>query len=211
MRLLLTSFEPYDDWEQNSSWEVMSEYLRVYGANASLVTRRYPVDLVELKKRLDRDLATGFDAVLHLGQRPGASQVSLEAVAINVAGITTAPGEEYGPLLANGPVGYRTQFPLGSWLGLLHQSAIPSHISYHAGTYLCNAIMYLSHHWYTQHRRHGEEPLVGFVHLPLTSQQVLGSGKSLASMPSSQMVHAVALIVGEILAVSKYPTRTVTT
>jgi len=211
MRLLLTAFEPYDDWEQNSSWDVMTEYLRTHGANSSLVTRRYPVDLLELKKRLDRDLATGFDAVLHLGQRPGASQISLEAIAINVAGMTTAPGEEYGPLLANGPVAYRTQYPLGSWLSMLHQSAIPSHISYHAGTYLCNAVMYLSHHWYAQHRRHAEEPLVGFLHLPLTTQQVLASGKSLASMPTSQMVEAVALVVSEILSVSKYPTRTFTT
>jgi len=208
MRLLLTAFEPYEDWQQNSSWEVMTEYLRVHGASPSLVTRRYPVDLMELKKRLDRDLATGFDAVLHLGQRPGASQVSLEAIAINVAGMTTAPGEEYGPLLANGPIAYRTQFPLGSWLALLHQSAVPAHISYHAGTYLCNAVMYLSHHWYTQHRRHGEEPLVGFIHLPLTTQQVPGSGKSLASMPTSRMVDAVSLVVNEILSVAKYPTRT---
>jgi pyroglutamyl-peptidase len=141
---------------------------------------------------LEVDLARGFDSIIHLGQAPGISQIHLEAIAINVAGVTEAEGADFGDLVVGGPVGYRSKFPLGIWASYLRQSGIPARVSYHAGTYLCNAALYLSHHWLETHGKTGR---VAFIHLPLSDQQVRESGRSLASMPLDTMVKAVGLLL----------------
>ena len=192
MRVLLTAFEPYDSWDLNSSWEALVAFLHHRGLPSGVITRRYPVDLVELQRRLEKDLATGFDAVLHLGQAPGISRVQLEAIAVNVAGMTEATGDFFGPLVPNAPVAYRTTFPLDRWNLELRSSGIPSSVSFHAGTYLCNAALFLTHHWHAVHRRACS---IGFVHLPLTPEQVLRSRRDLPSMPREQSAEAIGRLV----------------
>ncbi len=192
MRILLTAFEPYDQWSSNSSWETIVELLRVRGTIPNVITRRYPVSLTRFQERLEVDLSRGFDSIIHLGQAPGISQIHLEAIAINVAGVTEAEGADFGDLVVGGPVGYRSKFPLGAWASYLRQSGIPARVSYHAGTYLCNAALYLSHHWLETHGKTGR---VAFIHLPLSDQQVRESGRSLASMPLDTMVKAVGLLL----------------
>jgi len=193
---LLSAFEPYDVWEQNSSWEALVTYLHGRGTVPGVTTRRYPVDLEKLQIRLEKDLELGFDAILHLGQAPGISRVQLEAIALNVAGMTEAAGDFFGPLVADGPVAYRTRFPLDVWNLDLRSSGIPCSVSFHAGTYLCNAIMYLSHHWHEQRRR---KCSIGFIHMPLTPEQVLHSRRDLPSMPREQSGEAIGRILDLML------------
>ncbi len=138
MRLLLTAFEPYGPWDTNSSWEALVAYVSENGVASHLVTRRYPVDLDQLKPRLEKDLSQGIDAVLHLGQSPTATDIKLEAFALNVAGIEPNRLGEYDPIIPDGPQAYRTSFPLGLWQRELQAFRISASISYHAGTYLCN-------------------------------------------------------------------------
>lgn len=196
MRVLLTAFEPYDTWEQNSSWEALVAFLHHHGLPIGVTTRRYPVDLIQLQSRLEKDLTLGFDAVLHLGQAPGISRVQMEAIAVNVAGMTEAAGDFFGPLVQNAPVAYRTKFPLDHWNLQLRSSGIPCSVSFHAGTYLCNAAMFLSHHW---HEMHNRSCSIGFVHIPLTPEQVLHSRRDLPSMPREQSAQAIGRILDLIL------------
>ena len=200
MRVLLTAFEPYDQWTTNSSWLTLVELLKELPADGSLVTRRYPVNLPAMQEKLEQDLSRDFDVVLHLGQAPGASSVKLEAIAVNAAGCLEDRGDELDEIVAGGPVAYRSNMPLNRWSELLRSHQIPSIVSYHAGTYLCNAAMYLSHHW--QHRRSGKKrksnALVGFVHLPLTTEQIVAHGQSLPSLPLSTLVRAVKLLVEDL-------------
>ena len=196
MRVLLTAFEPYDTWEQNSSWEALVAFLHHCGLPMGVTTRRYPVDLIQLQSRLEKDLTLGFDAVLHLGQAPGISRVQMEAIAVNVAGMTEAAGDFFGPLVQNAPVAYRTKFPLDHWNLQLRSSGIPCSVSFHAGTYLCNAAMFLSHHW---HEVNNRSCSIGFVHIPLTPEQVLHSRRDLPSMPREQSAEAIGRILDLIL------------
>lgn len=205
LRILLTAFEPYDIWDQNSSWEALVELLHQRGAIPGLTTRRYPVDLDQLQKRLFKDLSAGFDAVLHLGQYPGASRIQLEAIALNVAGMTEAAGDYFGPLIADGPVAYRTMFPLDQWHRELMSLGIPSAVSFHAGTYLCNAVMYLTHYWMQQH---GLAKPAGFLHIPLTPEQVLRSHRDLPSMPKTQSAEAISRVLDMIMHYEPQPSVT---
>jgi pyroglutamyl-peptidase len=196
MPILLTAFEPYGEWQRNSSWDALVNWLSRNGGDPRVVTRKYPVNLAQLKARLDRDLSQGIDAVLHLGQAPGIAAIQLETVALNVAGMVEVPGEDYGPILEGAPIAYRTKLPIGSWAEDLRKASIPTRLSYHAGTYLCNAAMYLSHHWFASR---GEEALVGFAHLPLTPQQVSEQGLSYPSLPLDQSSSAIGMLVERVM------------
>ena len=200
MRVLLTAFEPYDQWTTNSSWLTLVEMLKDFPSGGSLVTRRYPVDLPALQEKLKQDLQRDFDAILHLGQSPGASSIKLEAIALNAAGCLDERGAELDEIIPGGPVAYRSHMPLSRWSTLLRTNHIPSVVSYHAGTFLCNAIMYLSHHKLQLRAGKKRKPscLVGFVHLPLATEQVASHGQSLPSLPLNTLVRAVRLLVEDL-------------
>ena len=203
VRVLLTAFEPYDQWTANSSWLALVEMLKDFPSDGSLVTRRYPVDLPALQEKLKQDLQRDFDVVLHLGQSPGASSIKLEAIALNAAGCLDERGTELEEIIPGGPVAYRSTTPLSRWATLLRANHIPSVISYHAGTFLCNAIMYLSHHELQLRAGKNREPrcMVGFVHLPLATEQVASHGQSLPSLPLSTLARAVRLLVEDLHAI----------
>ncbi len=179
--------------------DLPSDFPGEFSSGGSLVTRRYPVDLPALQEKLKQDLQRDFDVVLHLGQSPGASSIKLEAIAVNVAGCLDERGSELDEIVPGGPVAYRSNLPLGRWATLLRDNHIPSVISYHAGTFLCNAIMYLSHHE-LQLRAKKRKPTckVGFVHLPLATEQVASHGQSLPSLPLSTLARSVRLLVEDL-------------
>lgn len=188
LKILVTAFEPYDQWRSNSSWDALTEFLREHGLPPGVTTRRYPVDFDLLNERLTKDLERGFDFVLHLGQSPGSCAIHLEAIAVNVAGVTHAPGHLFGPIVKDAPVAYQTRCPLSKMCSELHGAGVPASISYHAGTYLCNAAMFLSHHWHTVRNR---ECTIGFAHMPLTLEQSIASGREMPALPVKELAKAI--------------------
>ncbi|MEZ6090375.1 MAG: pyroglutamyl-peptidase I [Pirellulaceae bacterium] len=189
-RILLTAFEPYDDWQENSSWLTLVELTRWFDAGASLVTRRYPVDFQAVKQRLAVDMQEEFDAILHLGQAPGSSVLRLESFGINV-------GSNDQPLVEGGPSAFQTRLPLRRWCEKLRERSVPAVISHHAGTLLCNATLYMSQ-FYAQ-REHLRTDST-FIHLPLSPQQVADRCESMPSMSVPLMVAGIATILEELLA-----------
>lgn len=192
MRVLLTAFEPYGDWDSNSSWLTLIELLKQRPSDVDLVTRRYPVDLEALQKRLNGDLDDGFDAILHTGQAPGATHIKLESIALNVAGCVENAGGHLPAIVPDAPLAFRSAMPLADWSSSLVNAGIPASISYHAGTFLCNATMYLSHLWCY---RQGINRPIGFVHFPLTSEQSCKAGSRLASLPTSLQAEALRIML----------------
>jgi len=195
LKILITAFEPYDHWSENSSWEALSEMLKEYGVPEGVTTRRYPVELAGLKARLYKDLEHGFDTVLHLGQSPGASSIHLETIAVNIAGVTYNEGRLWGPLVEGGPTAYQTTLPLDSIRRELLEERIPASITYHAGTYLCNAVFYLTQHWHQVRQRPCQ---VGFTHFPLMTQQVVEHGREMPSLTKQELAKALAILLNVI-------------
>ncbi len=195
MRILLTAFEAYEQWSENSSWLTLIELLKDRLHQGDLVTRRYPVDLPSSRERLYQDLQMGFDTVLHLGQSPGSPNIKLEMLAVNFAGRVENDGQELGVIVQDGPLAYRTQLPMGRWADMLRQQDIPACVSYHAGTFLCNATMYLSLHYGHSLTKC---PHVGFIHLPLTTHQVVQNTNTLPCLPVQTLARAVRLLLDDL-------------
>ncbi|WP_164102751.1 pyroglutamyl-peptidase I [Candidatus Laterigemmans baculatus] len=191
-RILLTAFEPYHEWPENSSWLTLVELTRWFDSGGKVVTRRYPVDLTEMTHRLNEDLTVGYDYVLHLGQSPGTAAIQLETIGLNA---TTAET----PLIEGAPLAYRTTLPMGRWSQKLVAEGIPTVVSRDAGIHICNAILYLSQHLVAQRALPTQ---VGFVHLPLAPQQAakrLPDRPPLASMSLPMMAAALTVILTDLL------------
>ncbi|MBL7043648.1 MAG: pyroglutamyl-peptidase I [Pirellulaceae bacterium] len=193
--VLVTAYEPYDTWQENSSWLTLIELTKSLPETPAITTRLYPVDFAGMRKRLTDDLEGDFDYALHLGQAPGIGNVQLEAVGLNVGGSSEQTPDEYKPLVAEGPVAYRSDLPLVEWADKLRKAGIPSQVSYHAGTFLCNATLYLSHYLAEQKRLKTRST---FIHLPLEISQTLSSSEDFAAMPVGTLVAAVRLILDEL-------------
>ncbi|QEG42171.1 pyroglutamyl-peptidase I [Roseimaritima ulvae] len=183
--VLLTAFEPYDQWEQNSSWLALVELTRWLEDSSHITTRRYPVCLPTVRKRLAEDLRGNYDLVLHLGQAPGSTHIRLEAVGLNVH----ANGQ---PLIADAPAAYRSTLDLESWRQSLVDTGIPAEVSQHAGTYLCNATLFLSQHILAEQKLSSQ---VAFIHLPLTPAQAAAQPTMMASMSTPLVAAAIATIL----------------
>lgn len=194
-RVLLTAFGPYDDWSENTSWLVLQDLLRDIPQHVELVTRLYPVDFVEVRKRLEEDLKLSFGTVLSLGQAPGNSRIALEGVGLNLARGRGMRAEDAVPLDPTGPPAYFSTLPLKEWAERLRSEGIPAEVSHHAGTYLCNAALYLSHH---VSARAGYPTRCGFLHLPLASEQAVDLPRDYPSLPVSLMSRGVRRLVDDL-------------
>jgi pyroglutamyl-peptidase len=200
-RILVTAFGPYDRWSENASWISLVELTRNMIEQPELVTRRYPVDFTKIRGCLEADLADNYDFAVHLGQAPGSARLQLEAFAINAAQCpsdsadtrpprTGPPRTE--PLDADGPAAYQSMLPLDDWAELIRRRGIPTSVSHHAGTYLCNATLYWSRR-ITQLRGLATQSI--FVHVPLVPTQVIAGGKDTASLPATLVADAVRLLL----------------
>lgn len=194
-RVLLTAFDPYDRWKKNASWLALMEVARQPLAGIKLITRRYPVDFAAARQRLEEDLAQQPDVALHLGQGPGLGRIHLEAIGLNVGGHSSQSPDTFQPLVPQGPLAYRSSLPLADWAAGLRAQGIPCQVSYHAGTYLCNALLYLSLHLAAQH---GWPRQAAFVHLPLAPCQVLDQRQDWPSLPTSEAAQAIRWMLAQL-------------
>lgn len=193
--VLVTAFEPYDRWSTNASWDALIAFTRDLPTSPRVVTRRYPVDFEKTRAKLADDLAADYDFALHLGQAPGSSRIHLESVAMNIAGETTQSPDDFQTLVPGGPAAYRTSLPLGHWAAKIRAAGIPVQVSYHAGTYLCNAIYYLAQHMAAEKKLKTQS---AFIHLPLSPAQVLHERHDVPSLPTASCAEALQLILGEL-------------
>jgi pyroglutamyl-peptidase len=197
--VLVTAFEPYDRWSENASRLCLVELTRSLPEQPELVTRRYPVDFARIRGCLEADLADNFDFAVHLGQAPGRTRLGLEAFAINAAhcpsGSPPAASPRSERLDEDGPTAYQTMLPLDDWADLLGSRGIPTSVSHHAGTYLCNAALYWSQR-IAQLRGLRTQSL--FIHVPLEPKQVSSMKEDLPSLSSGVAVAGLRLILEEM-------------
>ena len=187
-RVLLTAFEAYDRWPDNSSWLALVDLTSWYDGRLQIATRRYPVDLSRMSQMLRDELRKDYDYAIHLGQAPGATVIKLEAVGLNVR-------TDGSPLVQGGQEAYRSPLDLMDCSRVLTDAGIPNEVSHHAGTYLCNAALYLSQHYAAEM---GLNTKSLFIHLPLTPNQVAKESGRLPSMSTPMCSAAIAMLMERI-------------
>ncbi|BCR04110.1 hypothetical protein DESUT3_11790 [Desulfuromonas versatilis] len=148
-----------------------------------------PSQQARLQRQLSEILSRHAPQIcLFTGQAPGRNRISIERLALNLFG-----GEVIEP---GGPVGCWSTLPdLPRLAGLLLKHGIPAELSSHAGTYLCNHLLYSA---LRLAQMQGGGPLAGFVHLPVNPLQ-LDSYPGDPFMPLEMVRKAISLIALQII------------
>jgi pyroglutamyl-peptidase len=168
----------------------LDELSRDMPSSPQITTHLLPVDFNVVKNRLAEVLTADFDYALHMGQAPGSAQVQLEAIGLNVA--CDEDGHMDRRLCDDGPIAYRSSLPLCDWAGRIRAAGIPAEVSFHAGTYLCNAALYLTH-YYSERMRLKTQAV--FVHLPLDPTQVVAEKEVLPSLSAALTAKAIRTLL----------------
>jgi pyroglutamyl-peptidase len=197
VRILLTAFEPFGNWDDNSSSLCVASLMKRGNLPVTPATSIYPVDFARAKELVEQDMQQGYDFALHLGQGENSSDIRLERIARNVGSNSEGNGQ---PALArNGPLELRTHLPLQRWNRLLRDKGIPTSLSHDAGCFVCNAVFYWSL-YYSQ--RNFLTTQSAFIHLPLARTQLVGSSNGLRSLETEVCADAVEIIIRELAAMT---------
>ena len=193
--ILLTAFEPFGIWTTNSSELCLRAVLPLAPAGVEITAKVYPVNFEVVRTQLAEDLKQNYDFALHLGQAQQTGRIRLESIAVNVGGHPGQPAEDHLPLVPQGPVAYQCGLPLSEWAVRLRQAGLPAYVSYHAGTYLCNAALYWSH-WLADEWQLATRP--AFVHVPLDVSQVVHQTTDWPTLPTTSAAEAVRRVMEEL-------------
>lgn len=169
-KLLICGFMPFGGEDINPSWEAVKR-LPSEISEYSLTKMQIPVVFGEAYREV-LNMAEKIvpDAILCIGQAGGRSAITPELVGINLryAKIPDNKGNQPldEPVASEGKVAYFSTLPVRKMAEAIKSAGIPSELSYSAGAYVCNDLLYslLS-------RFEGTETRVAFIHVPYIIEQ----------------------------------------
>lgn len=169
-KLLITGFEPFGGEEINPSWEAvlrLPDQINEY----QLTKIKLPVLFSDAANRVisvANDI--GADVIICVGQAGGRSEITPEFVGINLRFAQISDNNGYKPvdepIKDCGKEAYFSTLPVRKMADAIKEVGIPSKVSYSAGAYVCNDVLYtsLAHFENTKVR-------VGFIHVPYCTEQ----------------------------------------
>ena len=172
--LLITGFMPFGGEARNPSWEAVNALPDQIGA-WKLIKLLLPVEFGNAARlAIETAEACHADAVLSVGLAAGRSAVTPELVGVNVrdASIADNAGQKFNgePIRPDGPAAYFSTLPVRDMTKAILGAGIPAMLSYTAGAYVCNDLLY------SLLRRYADTSVrVAFVHIPLERDLPLSS------------------------------------
>ena len=169
-KLLITGFEPFGGEKINPSWEAVKLLPEIIG-EFKLIKEEIPV---VFEKAAETVLAKADeiqpDAIICVGQAGGRTGVTPEMVAINLrfASIPDNEGNQPKdePCIEDGENAYFATLPVRKMVAAVSEAAIPCSVSYSAGTYVCNDLIY-----HVLHHYKGKDVKGCFIHVPFIPEQ----------------------------------------
>ena len=201
-KILVTAFEPFGGSARNSSLDTLNALPDVIGG-AAVEKLVLPVEYVRAGDIVAERIREGEApaAVVSLGQAEGRAAVTPEFIAVNImnGAIPDNAGRlaVFEPIDENGPDGIRTTLPAAAVVKRLKERGIPAAVSFTAGTYICNSVMYAA--------LRAAKPVgipAGFIHLPLSDEIADAEGKrgKVPSLPQAKLTEAVTEALQIVLA-----------
>ena len=169
-KLLITGFEPFGGENINPSREAVNR-LEDEINEYSLTKLFLPVVFgVASKIAIDAAEKLRPDVILCIGQAGGRASITPEMVAINLRHADIPDNEGFQPkderIINEGENAYFSTIPCRKIAEAISLSGLTSSLSYSAGAYVCNDLLYsLLHHFDKSETR------VGFIHIPYCTDQ----------------------------------------
>ena len=155
MNVLITGFDPFGGAAINPAFEAVKllpdtiEGAKIHKLEIPTVFKK---DGEVLAKAIEEK---NPDIVICVGQAGGRSDISVEKVAINLMEARIPDNEEQ---------------PVKAMVSKVKEAGIPSSVSYTAGTFVCNDIMYRLLYLAD---KEGKNLKGGFIHVPYLPEQVI--------------------------------------
>lgn len=191
MKVLVTGFDPFGGESVNPAFEAV-KMLPDTIAGAEIVKLEIPTVFSKSGPAVEKGIREHQpDIVINVGQAGGRSCVTIEKVAVNLAEarIPDNAGEQPmgEPLQADGEPAYFPTVPVNAMVKNVRDHRIPCHVSYTAGTYVCNCVMYnvlyLAATKYPDIR-------AGFIHVPYAAEQVVDKANGMPFMSLEQIAES---------------------
>lgn len=201
MRILVTGFDPFGGEKINPAYEAVKRLPDRIG-NAEIQKLEIPTVFGACDKVVAAFVREKRpDVVLSIGQAGGRFDVTVERVAINLVDGRIPDNEGNQPIdqpiRADGPSAYFSTLPVKAMVEAIRAKGIPASVSYTAGTYVCNYIMYceldmaaIQFPWLR----------CGFIHVPYMPAQAIGKPAPVPTMSVENMEVAIEAAIGAIIA-----------
>lgn len=200
MKVLITGFDPFGGADINPAYEAVKLLPDVI-KGAEVIKMEIPTVFFREGKILEAGIQKHKpDAVICIGQAGGRSGISVEKVAINLmeARIPDNEGQQPfdQPVCEDGENAYFAAVPVKAMVAAVRSRGIPARISYTAGTYVCNDVMYrllyLIDKKYSGMRG-------GFIHVPYLPEQVIDLPDGMPSMSAEMIARGIEAAVEAVV------------
>lgn len=186
--ILVTGFQPFGGEKINPAWEAI-RVLPDSIVGSKVVKLQIPVvfgvgaDVVSTA--IDH---INPDIVLCVGQAGGRAKITPEFVGINYRDARIPDNDGNQPhaqrIVEDGPDAYFATLPVRAMTEAMNKSGIPAALSYTAGTYVCNDVMYSMLHVLATKYPNARG---AFMHVPFATEQATKQPVNTASLPIEVM------------------------
>lgn len=186
--ILVTGFQPFGGEKINPAWEAI-RVLPDSIVGSKVVKLQIPVvfgvgaDVVSTA--IDH---INPDIVLCVGQAGGRAKITPEFVGINYRDARIPDNDGNQPhaqrIVEDGPDAYFATLPVRAMTEAMNESSIPAALSYTAGTYVCNDVMYSMLHVLATKYPNARG---AFMHVPFATEQATKQPVNTASLPIEVM------------------------
>lgn len=196
MRILLTGFEPFGNYKENSSWAVAEKVAAcgIEGVYAALLPVSFSSVAAAFRKAVE-ECRPNF--VIMLGQAAGIDYIKFERIAVNMMDAVKADNDGYipdeEPICQDGTAALFTNTNIKELRTAIEELGIPAKVSNSAGLYVCNRLYYEA----LQLCREIPGMKALFVHLPLCAEKVSASAGQ-PGMPLEDMIKSIQTIIYKI-------------
>ena len=190
-QLLITGFDPFGGASVNPAREAVMALPDVVGDYALTKLEIPTVFGLAAETVLRAAEALCPDVILCVGQAGGRAAITPEVVAINLREASIPDNLGYTPqnqpVVAHAPAAYFSTLPVRAMAEGVKAAGIPCSLSYSAGVFVCNDLLYTLLHHYD-----GTDTRVGFVHIPYLPEQ---AGEGVASLPLEDAVRGLTAAI----------------
>lgn len=198
-KILITGFDPFENEAINPAFEAVKglgdEILGVTIIKEEIPTVSYKaiervIELIDKHKP---------DAVINVGQAGGRFGITPEKVAINLNDFRIKDNEGNQPLdtkiVESGENAYFTTLPVKAMVANMKKASIPASLSYSAGTFVCNQVMYGVLNYIAVNKLNIKS---GFIHIPFMTEQVIDK-QNKPSLSLAQLTYGLEVAIKTII------------
>ena len=184
MKILLTGFDPFGGETVNPAFEAV-KLLPDTIAGAEIVKQEVPTEFIRAGEVLEAAIqANQPDVVICIGQAGGriADNAGYQPIDVTIQ--------------EDGETAYFTSLPVKAMVQSIKDAGIPSALSYTAGSYVCNYLMYTL--LYLIDKKY---PNIrgGFIHVPYAMEQVVNKPLGTPSMDLHQIARGLEKAVEAVV------------